>query len=83
MKRNEVVKVIQDELENIHYGRLDTVYGFKRLSSDLLKKLEDLGMLPPERYRDHDWNEKGMTYSEWLQLPSKINEWESENENNS
>ncbi len=44
----------------------------------ILSIIEDEGMLPPKRYRDMDWNETGLTYSQWCQLPSKINEWNTE-----
>ena len=49
-------------------------------SKEILDLIEKNGMLPPQRYRPHDWNERGITYSDWLQLSRKVIEWEPENE---
>lgn len=46
----------------------------------VLQVIEEEGMLPPARWREHNWNERGITYAQWIQEPSKVNEWEPENE---
>lgn len=46
----------------------------------MLNKMERLGMLPPETWRPMDWNKTGITYAQWISLPSKINKWEPEHE---
>jgi hypothetical protein len=47
---------------------------------EMLSVVEGLGMIPPEHYRPHDWHERGITYSQWIQEPSKIRTWEPEDE---
>ena len=46
----------------------------------MLEVVEKAGMLPPKRYRYHDWHENGITYSQWTQLPSMVNEWDVEDQ---
>lgn len=72
MKRSEMLLLVK--------GLFDIAPNFpsETNAENLLGHLEEAGMLPPKRYRDMDWNEKDITYSQWIQLPSKINEWDKE-----
>ena len=46
----------------------------------LLEAMENIGILPPEYYRPKNYGTGyELTYSQWIQLPSKIREWEKEN----
>lgn len=72
MKRSEALEIIDTIL---HEHDLPLLQG---IDKEILGALEKAGMLPPARYREHNWHELGITYSDWLQLPSKVNEWEKE-----
>lgn len=65
-------------LEKDDFKHFETI--FKRDAKQILKLIEKEGMKPPFFYRPHDWNKRGITYEKWLSEPSKINEWEPENE---
>ena len=83
MKRSEMVSHIHEELKDLinSYESASSKrvpHLIKHRAEELLDVLEGFGMLPPERYRDHNWNELDISYSEWLQLPGKVNEWEPE-----
>ncbi len=69
MKRSDFVKQV-----TLECGRRPSL----SLVSEILEIAERLGMLPPARYRDHDWHEKGITYCQWIQQSQKINEWNKE-----
>jgi hypothetical protein len=70
MKRSEMISAIAN-----HSGFV----GGKIGAEDLLQKIETMGMLPPEYYRPKNYGTgHEMTYSQWIQLSSKIREWESE-----
>ena len=76
MKRSEVVKLIE--------GLFNLALKFpnEMNAENLLCNLEHLGIIrPPARWRPHDWNERGITYAQWIQEPSKIYEWEPEDGN--
>lgn len=72
MKRSEMIELIAKRLNPIGVAT-DTC-------EEVLKIIEDAGMLPPARYRYHDWNERGITYAQWIQEPSEVNEWSKEDE---
>jgi len=83
MKRSKMVEILADEIcgEYSWDGprtKIGLEYAFQ-IAENVLKKAEEKGMIPPGYSRPHDWNERGITYSQWLQEPSKINEWEPEN----
>lgn len=73
MQRSHMLLKIQEILVEQHEDMT-----LEDAANDILTRLERLGMLPPEYSRPMDWNEKGMTYSQWIQLPSKIRGWEPE-----
>lgn len=85
MKRSEMILRISENLqkhENVFKGYANGSIPLKcacdNLAVYLMKEIENKGMLPPERFREMNWNETGITYSDWLQLPQMINEWEPE-----
>lgn len=73
MKRSKMIREILKVLKNWEGSRLEY-----KTAKEVLDKIEELGMLPPERYREHDWYKRGITYAQWLQQPSMVNKWESE-----
>lgn len=75
MKRSEMVNKISGILANHHPINLADSDG---LADFILNELENNEMLPPARYKDMDWNERNITYSQWIQEPSKVNKWEKE-----
>ena len=78
MRRSEMIALLKEQVwYHFNCGCCqsdDVVY------DKVLNALEVAGMLPPKRSREMNWNELGITYSDWLQLPYKINEWEPEDE---
>lgn len=44
----------------------------------ILETMEKAGMLPPSRWRPMNWRQNNQTYSQWLELPKKIHEWDQE-----
>lgn len=77
MKRSDLLNILKDEIVDI---RQDTTYSSLEWAETLLSLLENQGMLPPARWREKNWNELGITYSDWIDLGSKVNEWEREDE---
>lgn len=79
MKRSEIVlnvirPIIEKHLVNVVCPENVESY----MAFDIIEAIEKAGMAPPERYRNHDWHERGITYSEWIQEPSKVRVWEDE-----
>lgn len=70
MKRDKALEIIDEVLFEHELPLLQGI------SKEILGRLEAAGMAPPERYRPHDWHERGITYSQWIQEPSKIRTWE-------
>lgn len=81
VKRSEMIKNIAKYLKS-HYSSMSepALDNFNLTADCLLDDLEYLGMMPPKRWRNKDWKEKGITYSEWVQLESKVNKWDDEDE---
>ncbi len=82
MKKSEMIDHMSEEVSSALRGRqysneTDDKYWTRKMT-DILDMQLGFGMLPPERFRDKDWNETGITYSQWIQLSGKINEWEKE-----
>lgn len=74
MKRSEMVNLIANKLDEMIDNSVETVYW----PEEILKLVENVDMLPPEHWRPHDWHERGLTYSQWIQEPSRIRKWEKE-----
>ena len=85
MKRSHALILIANQLDflNGHFRgvRLEVEPDELVRANVILVTLEQAGMIvPPGIWRKHDWHEKGLTYAQWIQLPSIVNEWEPENE---
>jgi len=83
MKRSEMIEIIGEALSRKWFStnldkRGNRVEVWKIEAEGILDAIEKAGMAPPERYRSHDWHERGITYAEWTQKPSKVREWEDE-----
>lgn len=82
MKKSEMIAHMTEEiilaLHDKRYSNESDDRYWTRKITDILDMQLGFGMLPPERFRDKDWNETGLSYSEWIMLSSKINEWEKE-----
>lgn len=79
MKRSEMLKIIEyiiDNSDNIYmedYGISNNIQSDK-LADEILKKIEQAGMLPPSYYKNKD--SRGFMLSN----PDDVNEWEPEND---
>ena len=76
MKRSDLIR----KLDQYFKDSTDFMTGEMYVDGeDILEFLEKLEVIrPPARWRPHDWNQRGITYSQWIQEPSKIYEWEPE-----
>jgi hypothetical protein len=52
----------------------------EQMGSHLLSLMEEKGMKPPERYRKITEKPSDLCYADWIQLPSKVYQWEDEDE---
>lgn len=75
MQRSHMLLLIQEILVEQHEDMT-----LEDAANDILTRLERMGViLPPPIWRPKNYGDgHKLTYSEWIQLPSKINEWEPE-----
>lgn len=77
MKRSDLQKKLSFYIAGFDCRNIQTADYVANL---VLELVEEAGMSPPMRDRPHDWHERGITYSQWIQEPSKIREWDKEDE---
>jgi hypothetical protein len=76
-----IKKMVHDTFHSLAGDNLhDPTFPY-RVAELMLEVCEKEGMIPPEYNRPMNYGTgHKLTYSQWLQLPSKIREWELENE---
>lgn len=72
MKRSEAVKLIRNIIDNLDQDDI-TIFS-ETVSSNILKRLEQAGMMPPEISTKEIHPKYGLSYT------IRVNRWESEDE---